>query len=336
MSVFWSFVCLYLLAEKLKLSASSGTNTEAQKPELTLEDNSVPETLAGKSRGPRPTAPNSAGSEGVGAGGGCKSRAGDGGDGPEFSRAGSDTYLTASDDSSSLFDFDMQLTERPSFSLRQSSVGVMGGCQDRGEEVHRTKMEDSEELNKRFQLQNLDSSSSSSEPNTPSPVLTPALTPKRPNPPQDPRDKPASPKQPRLRTPAGTGLAKKHLSQPPISSEATHGQTRNALSMLRPFRPEETDPDHEQEVVMETCSDTPQVLPVSQAALPLPSSPKMSDSSAPPTPPLHRLPSWVRQCCTKYTTRSHVLLFSIFFPVDMLIWRFGEKPGCVNLISHNR
>lgn len=336
MSVFWSFVCLYLLAEKLKLSASSGTNIEAQKPELTLEDNSVPETLAGKSRGPRPMAPNSASSEGVGAGGGCKSRAGDGGDGPEFSRAGSDTYLTASDDSSSLFDFDMQLTERPSFSLRQSSVGVMGGCQDRGKEVHRTKMEDSEELNKRFQLQNLDSSSSSSEPNTPSPVLTPALTPKRPNPPQDPRDKPASPKQPRLRTPAGTGLAKKHLSQPPISSEATHGQTRNALSMLRPFRPEETDPDHEQEVVMETCSDTPQVLPVSQAALPLPSSPKMSDSSAPPTPPLHRLPSWVRQCCTKYTTHSHVLLFSIFFPVDMLIWRFGEKPGCVNLISHNR
>lgn len=216
--------------------------------------------------------------------------------GAGFSRACSDAYLTASDDSSSLFDFDLQRTEPPSFSLQQSSVGVPGGRegQDRGEEVHRTKLEDSEELNKRFQSQNLDSSSSSSEPNTPSPILTPALTPKRPNPPQDLRDTPASPKQPRLRTPAGIGLAKKHLSQPPISSEATHGQTRNALSMLRPFRPPETDADHEQVVVMETCTDTPEALPISQAALPLPSSPIMSDSSAPPTPPLHRLPSWVR------------------------------------------
>lgn len=254
-------------------------------------------------------APNSVNSEGVGAGGACKSRGGDGGDVPEFSRGSSDTYLTASDDSSSLFDFDMQHSEQPSFSLRQSSVGVMGECQDRGEEVHRTKMEDSEELNKRFQSQNLDSSSSSSEPNTPSPVLTPALTPKRPNPPQDLKDNPASPKQPRLRTPASTGLVKKHLSQPPISSEATHGQTRNALSMLRPFRPVESEPDHEQEIVMETGIDPSQVLSNSQAALPLPSSPKINDSSAPPTPPLHRLPSWVSQCCTKYTTHCHAFFF---------------------------
>lgn len=188
----------------------------------------------------------------------------------------------------------MRRAERASFTLRESSGGVMGGCQDRGGQVPRTKLEDSEELNKRFQSQNLDSSSSSSEPNTPSPILTPALTPKRPNPPQDLRDNPASPKQPRLRTPAGAGLAKKHLSQPPISSEATHGQTRNALSMLRPFKPPETDVDHEQEVVMETCPDPPQVLPISQAALPLAPSPGSSDSSAPPTPPLHRLPSWVR------------------------------------------
>lgn len=171
-------------------------------------------------------------------------------------------------------------------------MGIMGGCRDRGGEVHRTKMEDSEELNKRFQSHNLDTSSSSSEANTPSPVLTPALTPKRPTPPQDLRDNPASPKQPCLRTPAGAGLAKKHLSQPPVSSQATHGQTRNALSMLRPFRPVET--GHEQEVVMETC-------------------PKMSDSSVPPTPPLHRLPSWVRQSWTTSTPHCHALLFFFFF-----------------------
>ncbi|KAA8584072.1 hypothetical protein FQN60_015280, partial [Etheostoma spectabile] len=213
----------------------------------------------------------------------------------------------------------MQRAERPRFSLLGSSEGTLGGCKDGEEEggAHRAKLEDctSEELNKRFQSQRLDSSSSSGEANTPSPILTPALTPKRPNPPQDPRDNPASPKQPRLRTPAGFGLtnvalAKKHLSQPPISSEAAHGQTRNALSMLRPLRPQETDLDQEQEVGMETGRDTPpQSLPCSQAA---PTSPTLQtspappeagtetsqekedcDSSAPPTPPLHRLPSWL-------------------------------------------
>uniref|UniRef100_A0A669EWP2 Pleckstrin homology, MyTH4 and FERM domain containing H2 n=1 Tax=Oreochromis niloticus TaxID=8128 RepID=A0A669EWP2_ORENI len=151
------------------------------------------------------------------------------------------------------------------------------------------KLEDctSEELNKRFQSQRLDSSSSSSEPNTPSPILTPALTPKRPNPPQDPKDNPASPKQPRLRTPTGFGLmnvslAKKHLSQPSISSE----------------------------VGMETGKAiVPEILPGSQAATTVPSAPNSSEpgtemgserpdcdsttpGSKPPTPPLHRLPSW--------------------------------------------
>uniref|UniRef100_A0A4W6FZ06 Pleckstrin homology, MyTH4 and FERM domain containing H2 n=1 Tax=Lates calcarifer TaxID=8187 RepID=A0A4W6FZ06_LATCA len=210
---------------------------------------------------------SSAASEGEG-GGGCEGRGGGGVCGLEFSRPGSETYLTASDDSSSLFDDDMQRAERPSFSLLGSSDGTLGGCKDGEEEAHRAKLEDctSEELNKRFQSQRLDSSSSSSEPNTPSPILTPALTPKRPNPPQDPRDNPASPKQPRLRTPAGFGLmnvslAKKHLSQPPISTEAAHGQTRNALSMLRPFRPQETDLDQEQEVGMETGRDTPPQVP---------------------------------------------------------------------------
>lgn len=105
-------------------------------------------------------------------------------------------------------------------------------------------------------------------------------------------------------------LAKKHLSQPPISSEATHGQTRNALSMLRPLRPQETDLDLDQEVGMETGRDTPpQALPSSKSLQLSPCPPELGveisperqdcDSSAPgnkpPTPPLHRLPSWVRE-----------------------------------------
>uniref|UniRef100_A0AAX7T185 Pleckstrin homology domain containing, family H (with MyTH4 domain) member 2 n=1 Tax=Astatotilapia calliptera TaxID=8154 RepID=A0AAX7T185_ASTCA len=199
------------------------------------------------------------------------------------------------------------------------SDGTLAGCKNDEEEGRTVKLEDctSEELNKRFQSQRLDSSSSSSEPNTPSPILTPALTPKRPNLPQDPKDNPASPKQPRLRTPTGFGLmnvslAKKHLSQPSISSEAAHGQTRNALSMLRPLQPQETDVDAQQEVGMETGKATvPEILPGSQAATTVPSAPNSSEpgtemgsersdcdsttpGSKPPTPPLHRLPSWVR------------------------------------------
>uniref|UniRef100_A0A3Q2YPC4 Pleckstrin homology, MyTH4 and FERM domain containing H2 n=1 Tax=Hippocampus comes TaxID=109280 RepID=A0A3Q2YPC4_HIPCM len=223
--------------------------------------------------------------------------------GLELSRAGSEACLTASDDSSSLFDDDMQRVERPSFSILAMSDGLPGEC----------KMKEDctpEELNKRFQSQRLDSSSSSSELNTPSPVVTPALTPKRPNPPQDLRDTPASPKQPRLRTPAGLGLThvamnKKHLSQPPISTEAAPGQTRNALSMLRSSRPEETDLDQVQEVDMETGKDPslhvrpssrskPTVLSIQATPDPTSGCPEInSDShSSPPTPPLHRLPSW--------------------------------------------
>uniref|UniRef100_A0A673VZW7 Pleckstrin homology, MyTH4 and FERM domain containing H2 n=1 Tax=Salmo trutta TaxID=8032 RepID=A0A673VZW7_SALTR len=176
------------------------------------------------------------------------------------------------------------------------------------------KLEDcsSDELNKRFQSQRLDSSSSSSDPsNTPSPILTPTLTPKRPTSTQDSRDLPASPKQPRLRTPTGFGvmsvaLAKRHLSQPPISTEAAHGRTRNAISMLRPLRPQETDLDQEQEVSVERSRDTPPqpatkpTLRTSPASLATdeeeppesPDPPPTVPGSKPPTPPLHRFPSW--------------------------------------------
>uniref|UniRef100_A0A7N6AM95 Pleckstrin homology domain containing, family H (with MyTH4 domain) member 2 n=1 Tax=Anabas testudineus TaxID=64144 RepID=A0A7N6AM95_ANATE len=301
------------------------TDSEIQRPDSTghlyspLEDETASENFGENvcgsvSRGVSSVL-SSAASDGEG-GGGCEARGR--ACGLEFSRPGSETYLTASDDSSSLFDDDMQRTERPSFSLLGSSDGMLGECKQVEEQAHRAKLENctSEELNKRFQSQRLDSSSSSSEPNTPSPILTPALTPKRPNPPQDQRDNPASPKQPRLRTPTGFGLmnvslAKKHLSQPPISTEAVHGQSRNALSMLRPLKPQETDLDidQEQEVGMEMGKDTSHEVPPSLQVTstmaswepsPQPgtdmSSEKASDSSAPgskpPTPPLHRLPSW--------------------------------------------
>ncbi|XP_049591747.1 pleckstrin homology domain-containing family H member 2 isoform X2 [Syngnathus scovelli] len=220
------------------------------------------------------------------------------GEGCEVREGGleSEAYLTASDDSSSLFDDDMQRAGRPGFGIPGTSDGIPG-------EYKMKEDSTSEELNKRFQSQRLDSSSSSGELNTPSPVVTPALTPKRPNPPQDLRDTPASPKQPRLRTPAALGLThKKHLSQPPVSTEAAHGQTRNALSMLR----SESDLDRVQEVDMETGKDPSlQIRPGSRskaAMLSIQTTPgvptdacleiKSDSHSSPPTPPLHRLPSW--------------------------------------------
>ncbi|CAG6017975.1 unnamed protein product [Menidia menidia] len=226
----------------------------------------------------------------------------------DFSRPGSETYLTASDDSSSLFDDDMQRAERPCFALPDAPDGGPGGRELGRGEGRGVKAEDraSEELNRRFQSQRLDSSSSSSEPNTPSPGPG---TPKRPNPPHDPRDRPASPKQPRLKTPVGgagplsVALAKKHLSQPPAGSEPRHGQTRNALSMLRPPRPQETDldreadPDQQREDGMEVGREgPPRVHPTETPPEPEPEpGTEMSSErpgSKPPTPPLHRLPSW--------------------------------------------
>uniref|UniRef100_A0A8C1A262 Pleckstrin homology, MyTH4 and FERM domain containing H2 n=1 Tax=Cyprinus carpio carpio TaxID=630221 RepID=A0A8C1A262_CYPCA len=170
----------------------------------------------------------------------------------------------------------------------------MCGC------VEKVDAEDgsSDELNKRFQLQCLDSSSSSSDTNTPSPILTPALTPKRPTPSRDSQDTPASPKQPRLRNPnaftVNLALAKKHLSQPPLYSEAAHGRTRNAFSMLRPLRPQETDMDQEKKMETGVRECVPDVPPAEVS----PEEPETLDASAavpgskPPTPPLHRLPSW--------------------------------------------
>uniref|UniRef100_A0A3Q0S9G6 Pleckstrin homology, MyTH4 and FERM domain containing H2 n=1 Tax=Amphilophus citrinellus TaxID=61819 RepID=A0A3Q0S9G6_AMPCI len=334
---------------------------------LTGPDDGAPESSVNDARGPEShgvlSGLSSAAS--VEEGGVCEGRGGV--CGLEFSRPSSETYLTASDDSSSLFDDDMQRAERPSFSLLESSDGTLTGCKNGEEEGRGAKLEDStsEELNKRFQSHSLDSSSSSSEPNTPSPILTPALTPKRPNPPQDPKDNPASPKQPRLRTPTGFGLmsvslAKKHLSQPPISSETTHGQTRNALSMLRPLQPQETEP--QEEVGMEMGRGTlPEILPSSRRAPTISSTPTSSepgtetgsersdcDSSTPgnkpPTPPLHRLPSWesriyavaksgIRLSDTSCTDLSTFVMYTSLIYKNMTTPVYTTLKGKATLLS---
>ncbi|KPP73858.1 pleckstrin-like domain-containing family H member 2-like [Scleropages formosus] len=241
----------------------------------------------------------------------CRSSAvsevGGSGMGLRFDRGGSETYLTASDDSSSLFDDDLQRTDCREFHP-QGSDGV--GSRRGGQSSERAECESlSEELNKRFQSQSLNSSSSSSEANTPGLIRTPALTVKHPTPAQDAKDSSAlvstsASKQPPPMPHApnvfsnSVALAKKHLSQPPLSTELLQGHTRNAISMLRPLRPQETDLDQEQD--METDWDQSSNLPAASRELDLPRSPSKLSGGKPPTPPLHRFPSWVslRHCQT--------------------------------------
>ncbi|KAJ8248319.1 hypothetical protein GJAV_G00240730 [Gymnothorax javanicus] len=197
----------------------------------------------------------------------------------------SDTYLTASDDSSSLFDDDMQRAERPRLRTQSHSegAGLAGG--GRGEA--RTEQDNfSDDLNKRFQSQRLDSSSSSSETTLPSP----ALSPKHPA----PTPAPPSAAPPKLRTPStfsvSVALAKKHLSQPSVNSDSAHGRTRNAISMLRPLRPQETDLDQDQD--MDAGQDPSTDITSSGRDPESPRSPGTVPGSKPPSPPLHRFPSW--------------------------------------------
>ncbi|XP_025058995.1 pleckstrin homology domain-containing family H member 2 isoform X3 [Alligator sinensis] len=240
-----------------------------------------------------------------------------------YSRVGSEMYLTASDDSSSFFEeesFGIQRTEHKKlypwqqgspWRSQNSSVG-----KSNPEFLGNKKDQDSssDELNKKFQSQRLDYSSSSSEANTPSPILTPALAPKRsvltPSAgsqfvPQS--GSPTNLPPPKLRTPnvfsINLALAKKHLSQPQLSSDRMFGRNRNAISMIRPWRPQETDidlVDGESTNVLEKMEIgygegvfTYDSVEVESAEDQEPcETTRKGGSNKPPTPPLHRFPSW--------------------------------------------
>lgn len=238
-------------------------------------------------------------------------------EGGQCGRTGSGAYLTASDDSSSIFEEETFDGNRPEhkkpYSWQQKAPWKAQSNLAKGSPQSGVKEQDSssDELNKRFQSQRLDYTSSSSEANTPSPVLTPALTPKHPNslpgkgtllvpPPSQP--------PPKLRIPnvfsISVALTKRHLSQPQLCSDRMFGMNRNAISMIRPLRPQETDLDvvdgagSEAVSSMDTgCDDglfsyDSQDPPWaddqenSEAA-------KKASCGKPPTPPLHRFPSWV-------------------------------------------
>ncbi|OWK10499.1 hypothetical protein Celaphus_00005656, partial [Cervus elaphus hippelaphus] len=239
-------------------------------------------------------------------------------EGVQSSRMGSETYLTASDDSSSIFEEETFGIKRPEhkklYSWQQEAQWKAQNCPlGKGNSGSRKKERDSssDELNKKFQSQRLDYSSSSSEANTPSPILTPALSPKHPNPLLGKGTElgPSSTlPPPKLRIPnifsLSIALAKRHLSQPHLSSDRMFGTNRNAISMIRPLRPQETDldlVDGDSTEILETmdtncddglfsydCLESP--CSEDQEAC---DSAKKAACGKPPTPPLHRFPSWV-------------------------------------------
>ncbi|XP_053781394.1 pleckstrin homology domain-containing family H member 2 isoform X2 [Desmodus rotundus] len=238
-------------------------------------------------------------------------------EGAQCSRMGSETYLTASDDSSSIFEeetFGIKIPEHKKlYSWQQEAQWkAQNSLHGKGNSESSKKEHDSssDELNKKFQSQRLDYSSSSSEANTPSPILTPALTPKHPNllPGKGTHLVPSSNLPPtKLRIPnvfsISVALAKRHLSQPQLSSDRMFGTNRNAISMIRPLRPQETDldlVDGESTDISENMDTSCDDGLFSYDSLESPcsddqetcNSAKKAACSKPPTPPLHRFPSW--------------------------------------------
>uniref|UniRef100_A0ABI7XP78 Pleckstrin homology, MyTH4 and FERM domain containing H2 n=1 Tax=Felis catus TaxID=9685 RepID=A0ABI7XP78_FELCA len=238
-------------------------------------------------------------------------------EGVQGSRMGSEAYLTASDDSSSIFEEETFGIKRPEhkklYSWQQEAQWKAQNCPlGKGNSESDKKEHDSssDELNKKFQSQRLDYSSSSSEANTPSPILTPALTPKHPNSLSGKGTQlvPSSNlPPPKLRIPnvfsISVALAKRHLSQPQLSSDRMFGTNRNAISMIRPLRPQETDldlvDDDGTEILenMDTSCDDG-LFSYDSLESPCSDDQESCDSakkpacSKPPTPPLHRFPSW--------------------------------------------
>ncbi|XP_062980056.1 pleckstrin homology domain-containing family H member 2 [Elgaria multicarinata webbii] len=264
-------------------------------------------------------------------------------EGTGYSRIGSEMYLTASDDSSSLLEEESFRTQG---NIRKKLYSWQQGSPWKSQNhlVGKSNLESfsekkdldsfSDELNKRFQSHRLDYSSSSSETNTPSPILTPALAPKHPalmlsagSQSGRQRGSPSNLPPPKLRTPSvftlSAALAKRHFSQPPLCSDKMFGRNRNAISMIRPFKPQETDIDQvdgESTDVLEkmeiSCNDELFTYDSceSQCAEALDSGDaRKTTNIKPPTPPLHRFPSWESRI---YAVAKSGLRFSEAFNMD--------------------
>ncbi|XP_018589777.2 pleckstrin homology domain-containing family H member 1 isoform X2 [Scleropages formosus] len=173
----------------------------------------------------------------------------------------------------------------------------------------------SDELNSKFRSQRLHSSSSSSETHAPSPPGTPTLTPKTPAqitlPPPPIQSTGVSMTLPKVRTPLmprdSIQLVKKHHSQPQPGSEHLHQTTVSvdigsplplcpcsAHTLSTPQQVEETDIDElpDRMEVVDGSEGLGVSHRVSFAGFPEELEFLDPEVLKPPTPPLHRFPSW--------------------------------------------
>uniref|UniRef100_A0A8C4SVK3 Pleckstrin homology, MyTH4 and FERM domain containing H2 n=1 Tax=Erpetoichthys calabaricus TaxID=27687 RepID=A0A8C4SVK3_ERPCA len=128
----------------------------------------------------------------------------------------------------------------------------------------------SDELNKTFQGQSLNSSSSSSP--SPLPVQCSYV------------DRTVN------RVGTDLSLSRKHLSQPQLSTDRLFGCNRNAISLLRP--PWNSEMDIDQEKVAAIVDDDVFAYNSTEVENQMKEMEGRPLSNTPPTPPLHRLPSW--------------------------------------------
>ncbi|KAM4772471.1 pleckstrin homology domain-containing family H member 2 [Rhinophrynus dorsalis] len=237
-------------------------------------------------------------------------------DGNQNGRIGSELYLTVSEDSNSACeDESLDLQNNNQVALyplqkvsQKSSQNHYGGKKYFTFSSHRTKLDSSfDEQSSKYQFPGVDYSLCSTET---SPVLSPAFSSKIPRVGvqySSSKDLATNLPSPKQRTPnilsISVALAKKHLSQPQMSSDRMFGKNRNAISMVKPFRPQETDID----LIEEHSVNIFQKMDIgydegsfaydvrdNQSAVDqtMFGSPERTSCGKPPTPPLHRFPSW--------------------------------------------
>ncbi|XP_041420212.1 pleckstrin homology domain-containing family H member 2 isoform X2 [Xenopus laevis] len=237
------------------------------------------------------------------------------------SRTGSDLYLTVSEDSNSvceeesveLHNNDQAVLYSLQRGLQRSPQHLLNGKKYFTFSNQRAKLEKStEDLNNKYSFPGLDYALFSSETNPTFSSKNVNSTPRPGGQHSTPKDSATNLPSPKQRTPnilsMSEASAKKHLSQPQMSSDRMFGKNRNAISMVKPYRPQETDIDLIDEhssmfQKMDTSYDGISFsydMRSSQNSLDKGTvgSPEKANCAKPPTPPLHRFPSWENRIYT--------------------------------------
>ncbi|XP_032881436.1 pleckstrin homology domain-containing family H member 2 isoform X1 [Amblyraja radiata] len=228
-----------------------------------------------------------------------------------LSQIGSDTYLTASDNS---FDDEGKIVKKLPLQDAVANTKSRHAVDHFPSIVipktlsrKKTDLDcSSDELNKRFQSQRLDSSSG--DKHNPSLILTstPTTAGRTQHTPCFTKATSSSDlTPPKLRAPSVFGTsaakAKKHCSQPQLSTDRLFSKNRNVISMMRPMDHEETDIDvidvetdilEKMEMGYEEgmfCYDSETQVTEEQPCI---EAKGKVPNNKPPTPPLHRFPSW--------------------------------------------